>query len=291
MTMIEIDKTHYVLTLEVSAEKADALALWLTEEWAVQPVILQKPNHDRAWLEIYYPSAIEAEIAQRALSRHDEVLAAQVRRCDPRDWLSFWQHHFKVQDIGKRLRICPVWEKEKIQRDGRKIVLVDPGASFGTGDHFTTRFCLEMLDRLCQKSALHSLLDVGTGSGILAIAAAKLGCRRALGLENDALALKQAKRNVALNRVTARVKLKLQDIVAQGVKEQFDVVCANIVSGLLVDIAPKLVRCAQRYVIVSGIRESEADGVADAYMAQGAREIVRDGDGEWVGMMFDVERK
>lgn len=283
--------TYFVLTLEVPNARAEAMAQWLTDEWALQPVVLQKPAHPVAWLEIYFRTRAEADAALRSLKRREGVRAAQIRVCAERDWLTFWRHHFKPTLIGKRLFVCPVWETRRRRVAGRRTVWVDPGASFGTGDHFTTRFCLEMLDRLCQKSALRSVLDVGTGSGILAIAAAKLGCRRARGVDHDALALRQARRNVALNRVSGRVSLGECDVIREGIRGRYEVVCANIVSGVLADLAPELVRAARRWLIVSGVRELEADGVADVFIAQGAREVVRDGDGEWVGMMFETSRR
>ncbi len=284
-------QSHFVLTLEVEDRRAEELAAGLEAEWGLPPIVLQKPNYPRAWLEFYFEHQAAAELGQRVLSRSDGILATHVRKCEPRQWLSFWKHHFKAQDIGAQLRICPVWEKTRARRPGRKTVWVDPGASFGTGDHFTTRFCLEMLDRLCQKAASRSMLDVGTGSGILAIAAAKLGCSRTLGLDHDELALRQARKNVAVNRVSKAVRLRVQDVVVEPVAEQFDIVCANIISGVLVDIAPSLVRAAKRHLILSGIREMEADGVAEAFMRLGPREIVRDGDGEWVGLLFEIGKR
>lgn len=283
--------TYYILTLEVPDERAEEMSAWLTEEWDLQPVLLQKPNHARAWLEIYYESLADAEAARLALRRRNGVRAAQVRRCDPRDWLSFWRHHFHAQNLGRRLRICPVWEKKKARVPGRKTILVDPGASFGTGDHFTTRFCLEMLDRLCQKTRLRSVLDMGTGSGILAIGAAKLGCPKVLGVDNDELALRQAVRNVRLNRASASVKLAVGDVVNDPIRGRYDAVCANIIASVLVEVAPKLVSAAGRYLMLSGIREVEADGVADTFISLGVREVVRDGDGEWVGLMFETRKK
>jgi ribosomal protein L11 methyltransferase len=280
-------RMQHVLTLEAPAGDADALALRLAEEYGVQPVTLEKPGCPVAWIEIYYASANEAERARRALGRRAPVRAAQVRTCAPRDWLAFWRHHFRRHDVGASLRICPVWEKAGPGRGARKVIRIDPGASFGTGEHFTTRFCLEMIDRLCQKSGLRSLLDVGTGSGILAIAAARLGCRRAVGIDTDELALAQARRNVARNRVGSRVRLRVQDIAQVERNGLFEVVCANIIGAVLVDHAPSLARVTRRHLILSGIREFEADGVADAYQALGGREVVRDGDGEWAGMMFE----
>jgi ribosomal protein L11 methyltransferase len=243
----------------------------------------------RAWLEVYFPSDIQAGIARQLLADREGVRAAQIRETTPRDWTSFWRHHFHTQNIGARLRICPVWEQDRQPADGRVTVLIDPGLSFGTGDHFTTRFCLEMIDRLCQKFALPSLLDAGTGSGILAIAAARLGCERVTGLDNDEPCLSQARENAALNGVADRIEWRVCDVTRDAVPGPFDIVCANLFSDMLIDVAPSLARAARRRIVLSGIREAQMDGVAEAYHALGAREAVRDGDGEWGGLMFDVE--
>ena len=280
-----------ILTLEVDLDCADTVAEWIESMWGFQVVQLLRPGHPRVWLELYFPSDIQAEIARQLLIDREGVRAAQIRQTTPRDWESFWRHHFHTQDIGARLRICPVWEKKQLPSDGRETVLINPGLSFGTGDHFTTRFCLEMIDRLCQKIALSSLLDVGTGSGILAIAAAKLGCDRVLGLDNDGQCIVQARENAELNGVAGKVEWRSFDVMRDAVPGPYDVVCANLFSEMLISVAPALLGAARSRLILSGIRETQIDGVADAYHALGAREIVRDGDGEWAGLMFDVEKE
>jgi ribosomal protein L11 methyltransferase len=165
---------------------------------------------------------------------------------------------------------------------------MDPGLSFGTGDHFTTRFCLELLDQLCQKIAPKSLLDVGTGSGLLAIAAARLGCPRVLAVDNDPQAIAHAKENVEMNSVDSQVELRVMDITDGFPPAPFDVVCANLYGQLIMEAAPTLAHCATRRLILSGMREAELDPVAEALILLGAREIVRDGDGQWGGLMLDM---
>jgi ribosomal protein L11 methyltransferase len=160
--------------------------------------------------------------------------------------------------------------------------------SFGTGDHITTRFCLEAIDRLCRPRPAASLLDAGTGSGILAIAAAKLGVPRIVAIDSDPLAVAQARENLRMNRVAGRVRLRTGDITSAAPLGRFDVVCANLFGGLLIRAAARLCRAARRRLVLGGIREIEADAVADAYAALGAREIERDGDGEWCGLVFDL---
>lgn len=282
---------QHVLTIETAARRADALYDRLGELFGRPVVQLTRPGHDRVWLEVYFDAGEEALVARAVVAGWRDVLATQVRMTRPRDWLGFWKHHFQPRNIGGQLRICPVWARDAARVRGRRTILVDPGMSFGTGEHFTTRFCLEMVDRLCQNSAPVSMLDIGTGSGILAIAALKLGCSRAVGTDNDAVALEQAVKNARLNRVGDRLRFRVQDITVEPPRGRFDLVCANILGPLLVEVAPAIARTAKRHLVLSGIREAELDGVADAYLRQGGREVARDGDGEWGGLLMQFGRR
>jgi ribosomal protein L11 methyltransferase len=169
-------------------------------------------------------------------------------------------------------------------------VVINPGLSFGTGDHFTTRFCLEMIDSLSLPQAPASFLDVGTGSGILAIAAARLGARRVVATDNDERALEHARANAKLNGMSKRIRWVVSDITADALPTGgFDIVCANLYGTLLAGVAPALVRAAKKRLILSGIREQETDMVSDAFIEAGARETVRDGNGEWSGLVFEID--
>ncbi len=276
-----------VLTVETDASRAEALAAQLEARWQRPSVIVQRPLAERAWIELYFDRDIEAFLAAVAVRNWPGVRAAQPRVCRKRDWQSFWKDHFKIRDIGQRLRIQPIWEKRAVPPNGRARIWLDPGLSFGTGEHFTTRFCLEQLDRLCRVARIRSMLDVGTGSGILAIAAARLGVSRVCAFDYDPQAVAQARANARRNRVGARVRINARDLAASGLpKGRFDLVCANVYSRLLIEAAPALARAARAHVAMSGIREPELDGVAEAFLALGMRETVRDGDGEWGGLVF-----
>lgn len=277
-----------VLGVEVPADQAEALADWIREQWQREPVELHKPGRDQAWLDVYFDHEVEAMLAARALAGHPAVRHAAVRLCAPRDWQSFWKHHFKTHAIGERLLIVPEWEREQVAASDRHKILIWPGLSFGTGNHFTTAFCLETLDTLCRDAAPASLLDVGTGSGILAIAAARLGVARIEAFDFDEVAICQAVENLKLNGVADRIRLWVGDILRDPLTARYDVVCANLFGLLLIEAAEKIVRAATRHVVLSGIREVEVDAVADAFLAQGAEEIIRDGDGEWCGLLLRV---
>ena len=285
MKKTTIDQT--ILTLETDSDRADALAAEIEALLQRSVIQLQRPGATSTWLEIYFEDEVQALVAQRALARRPGVRGAGLRGCAARDWQSFWRHHFHAHDVGTRLRIVPVWES-KTDRARRRIRLIlDPGLSFGTGEHFTTRFCLESLDRLCRKPVPASMLDVGTGSGLLALAAARLGVRRVVAYDNDPQCLIHARANLRRNGVLGRVKLGQHDLLQDPPPGRFDVVCANVYGRILMEAAPVLARCAKRYLVLSGLREHELDGVADAYQALGGREMVRDGDGQWGGLVMD----
>lgn len=276
-----------VLTVETSADSADTLAAALEERWNRTAVQIQRPNSNQMWIEIYFERDLEALLAAHAVRNWPRVIAAQPRVCRGRDWQSFWKHHFKSRPIGQRLCIRPVWEKSRAPAKGRKTIWLDPGLSFGTGEHFTTRFCLEQLDRICGANAVRTMLDVGTGSGILAIAAARLGVPRITAFDHDALALEQARANIRLNRASRNIATSVLDMERDAFpKGRFDVVCANVYSRLLIEAASALAGATRRWLLLSGIREFELDSVADAFIALGGQEVVRDGDGEWGGLVI-----
>ena len=160
--------------------------------------------------------------------------------------------------------------------------------SFGTGDHFTTRFCLEEVERACVEIKPRSMLDAGTGSGILAIAAAKLGVPKVAGFDFDPVCVTPSRAHPVLNRLPkGRIRFYQADILQTGwCRQPADLVCANILTSVLLTAAADLWQATKKRLILTGIREFEGDSVADAFMRLGAREIRRDGDGEWCGIVL-----
>ena len=275
------------LELVIAKEDADSFGDWVRENWGVEPVSLEQPHGDQAVVKIYFDTLAEAEAHRRKLPRTFALSSVQTMACHEEQWTTFWRHHFHVQDIGRRLRTVPVWEKAP---DRKRINLkIDPGLSFGTGGHFTTRFCLEELERACADLQPRSMLDAGTGSGILAIAAAKLGVKTIDAFDFDPVCVEKCAENAALNRLEkGRIRFYFGDVLQSGwLKRPADVVCANILTHILIQAAPSLWRATKKRLILTGIREFEGDSVADIFVAQGAREVLRDGDGEWCGIVLD----
>ncbi|MCX7819124.1 MAG: 50S ribosomal protein L11 methyltransferase [Kiritimatiellae bacterium] len=275
-----------VVTLLTATRCAPAVAKWARRKGGVEPVTLTRPRDPRAWVELYFPNRADAEAFRASARLHDKILAVGVRTERLRDWSRAVRHHFGPVCIGNRLRIVPAWQPGRHSARIPEIRL-EPGAGFGTGQHFTTRFCLERIVAHCHRHPRpRSLLDLGTGSGILALAAARLGVRRVVGVDNDAEALAAAAANARRNGLDRRVRWLRADLRDGLPRRRFDLVAANLYGAVLICAARHLSQITDRALIVSGARESEADRVADALRATGLREVLRDGDGVWCGMEF-----
>jgi ribosomal protein L11 methyltransferase len=276
-----------VVTAEVREPDADALAEWVEAVWGVPVVRFERPGCSSVWLELYFSTPVETALAQTVLARRKGVLASSTRVNTTRDWRTFWKKNFHGYDAGRRLRISPPWDRRAARE--RVKVVINPGLGFGTGEHFTTRFCLEMIDHLCEAKPPTSLLDIGTGSGILAIAAAKLGVKKVAGCDIDDAALNEARANAKINGVGRRAAFAHLDITSQAPDGSFDVVCANLFANMLVENGRRIAAAARHRLVLSGIREHETDMVADVFAAHGWSEIVRDGNGEWSGLLLKPE--
>ena len=279
------EQNWIIVTLGVAETESEEAAEWIREALNTEPVEISRPRSPDCWLELYFTEPAQAELAHRALARRFPGHPAAIRNCDARDWQAFWKNHFHTQAIGQRLQIVPVWEKTP--DNDRATILLEPGLSFGTGDHFTTHFCLEQIDRLfTQETPPASMMDAGTGSGILAIAAEKLGCRRIEAFDFDPLCLKYTRENIERNGAR-HIHLFEHDITRGIPGGPYDLVCANIFSRLLIQSAQALAQSAKHWLIITGILQTESDEVSQAFIEQGGRELIWDGNGEWCGMVFD----
>ncbi len=179
---------------------------------------------------------------------------------DDRDWERAWMDHFHPMRFGRRLWICPTGG-EVTQTDA-VIVDLDPGLAFGTGTHPTTALCLEWLDG----HDLHgrTVIDFGCGSGVLAIAALKLGAARAIAVDHDPQAVLATRDNAARNGVADRIEVLHSDDFQAG---QADLVMANILANILIDLAPTIAGLVAPGgdLVMSGILRDQADAVAQAY--------------------------
>lgn len=180
------------------------------------------------------------------------------------DWANAWKDYYHVTHIGKRLVIRPSW-REYTPKDDEVVLELDPGMAFGTGLHPTTRMCLEQVE-LLTRSGMH-VIDVGTGSGILALAAAKLGAESVYGIDNSSVAVESSDANAKMNQLSDRITNVLGELDEQEaarMADQFDLVLANIIARVIGAIAPQLatVMKPSGLLIASGIiadRRHEAE--------------------------------
>ena len=207
-----------------------------------------------------------------------------IRKVPPQDWSESWKRHFRPMDLGPRLLVKPTWSR-RLPRPGQSVVLLDPGLSFGTGQHATTRFCLEQVVALRKNGQSQSLLDAGMGSGILAIAAAKLGYAPIKAFDFDAEAVRIARENCVLNDVAAKVEVSEADLtrLPRRSREQFDVVCANLMYDLLIAERDRLLARLKPggTLVLAGILETQFAQVETAFRAAGLRRLRARTDREW----------
>lgn len=275
------------LNLLVDIEHVESICEWVRDALQKEPVEVMQPMAEESLIEIYFDSRIEAEIAQKALPAHLPIKNAEAKEYLEQDWTTFWQHHFKTMELGTNLRIIPEWEP--VPDDEKINIIINPGLSFGTGGHFTTKFCLEALEKAHRELEIETLIDAGTGSGILSIAAIKLGIPDIIAFDYDPVCVDQCNENAARNHVDGKIHFFEADVLQPGWgRKPADLVCANILTSVLLEAAPLIKRAAKKRILLSGIREIEADAVADTFIQLGCKEISRDGDGQWCGIVLDT---
>lgn len=211
------------------------------------------------------------------------------RRLHHQDWAESWKRHFKPIAIGSALLVKPSWSK-RAPRPGQSVVVLDPGLSFGTGQHPTTRFCLEQLVAARRKEREQSFLDMGSGSGILAIAAAKLGYAPVEAFDFDPDAVRIAKSNASRNRVLKRVRFTVEDLRQLPFRpsRKYDAICANLICDLLLAEQTRvLARLSPGgTLILAGILRSQFIALRRAYESAGLKLKAHRAENEWESATF-----
>lgn len=208
---------------------------------------------------------------------------------DENEWASSWKQYYKPIYIGNRIVVCPPWEKCEIPENGI-LVEMDPGMAFGTGSHETTRLVMRMLENYVHGG--ENMLDVGCGSGILAICASKLGVAHCSAYDIDPVAVRVARDNIESNGVT-NVSCDVSDLLANVKTDNglFDLVTANIVAEIIIRMAPDLPKFLKKdaVLIVSGIVDSKQADTAAALEQNGFKVIDELHENEWCAMALKVK--
>lgn len=240
----------------------------------------------------YFPDAVpvvtiirELHIMKAVLEASGHELTFEHALIPDRDWNESWKKGFTPLDVGERFTILPPWERTK---PGRINLIIDPGMAFGTGHHETTRSCLVLMERHAGRTALGRFLDLGTGTGLLAIAAAKIGYASVLAIDTDPLTVDAAKKNCALNSA-ADVDVREGDLsVVDGT---FDMITANLFSVLLIELAPAIASRLNRggIAVLSGMLREQADAVLTAMNKAGLRSLEKLDDGKWTSLAVKLK--
>lgn len=267
------------LKINTSGAHAEQLGDALSESGAVSvtfqdthdtPVFEPLPGETRLWgdtdvIGLYDAETDMAEVV--AILAQEPLLGAgfrhKIEQLEDKDWEREWMENFHPMQFGKRLWICPSWRD--VPDPSAVNVMLDPGLAFGTGTHPTTALCLQWLDGL--DLAGKTIIDFGCGSGILAIAALKLGAARAIGIDIDPQAIQASRDNAQRNGVSERLELYLPKDQPKDLSA--DVVVANILAGPLRELAPLISVLPKTggHLGLSGILASQAESVAQAYDA------------------------
>lgn len=258
--------------IEAALENIGALAVTL-DDAGDEPLLEPPPGATPLWGKIQVTALFaadeshrkEAETLVASLAEH---LATQPRfeRIEDQAWEHTWRDDFAPTPFGERLWVCPRGERPKDEHPDQVIVTLDPGLAFGTGHHPTTALCLRWLDRADLTGA--RLIDYGCGSGILAIAALKLGAAHALALDHDPQALEATLANAAENGVADRLLCLKACDASPGISGyQADYLVANILAGPLIKLAPKLASFLRPggFLALSGLLVDQIESVASAY--------------------------
>lgn len=272
-------------------------AFELVAEGLAARVDTTRPQVVRAYLAAARPAAVDAAIA-RVTEQLGHLQAfglrpigeLETRLLHEEDWAEAWKEHFPVLRVGHRLVVRPSW-REHTPAAGEVVIALDPGMAFGTGLHPTTRLCLAGLEGWADEGLLDGarLLDVGCGSGILAIAGALLGAGEVVAVDTDPIAVEATQANAALNALGGRLAARQGSLPAPG--QPYRLVVANLIASLLIDVAPALADAVEPggRLLASGIFIDRQVEVVSALSRTGFGVVRRSADGDWVGL--DLHRE
>lgn len=285
------------LSARTDAEGAEAAAAVLNEfvptGAVIEQTLIPEPGEEfdpaRAFtVRVFFTSEDQDQLqrAESALWHLGQLrtITPRTREIKEEDWAEAWKKHYTVSHIGKRLVIKPSW-LDYAPRADEAIIELDPGMAFGTGLHPTTRMCLQAAEGRIRPGM--TILDVGTGSGILSIAAARLGAKRILALDPDPIAVETATKNAAINHVEDILRVERGSVEVVPDSHMYDLVFANILAEIVTELAPALAASLRRggVLIASGILDYKADGVEDALARAGMKRLEKIQEEDWVTLI------
>jgi ribosomal protein L11 methyltransferase len=277
------------LKVSVSPELVEPVAELFSKQGRGLVIDESEPGH--VTVATYLPETsrkkrVRIEVGIRLLNLIAPLGSLQACGVEKKDWENAWKAHFTTLRVGEHLVIVPSWIEYEL-RDGEVPIRLDPGMAFGTGYHPTTRLCLEYLEG-CVSPGM-KVIDVGTGSGILAIAAAKLGASQVVALDTDATAVRGAKRNLRENGVQKYVMVYRATLPHQSSPSgAFELATANITSKVIIQLAQELhsVLKLGGLLIVSGLIDSQVAETMKRLRGVGFTALSHRSDGDWVALLL-----
>lgn len=282
-----MSQTYLSLTVELPEDQSEAVQELLhgsgamglevrDREAALMPGV-RGPNPGEAIVVAYFEDPGTAEEARAQVAEDFPGVRLLLEEKPQQDWSNAWKALIKSVQVG-RLWVGPPWEADAAPQDKVRIV-IEPKMAFGTGDHPTTSLCLAAIDAYLASHPGASVLDVGTGTGVLAIAAKKLGAGRVVGTDNDPISVELAHENAAVNGTP---DLELSGKELTQVKGPFDLVVANILANTLITLAPLIAPKVKDRLVLAGVLAPQKAEVEAAYRALGLIPEPGAAQGEWV---------
>lgn len=279
-------------------DAADVVALQRDSSvfWDYIDDSLAQPKKTDVLVKCFFKPEIASEATARILAKLAErkelsggeipfgTLEGTKREIEGDDWMDVWKKHFRPLHVGERIVVVPEWIAYE-KKEHEEVVLLDSNMAFGTGEHETTSMCLEFLQEYLR--AGDTCIDVGCGSGILGIAAAKLGARESYLTDLDPVAVESARHNAVKNGVAERVVVAHSNLL-EGARITGEIVLANITAEVLVLLAPDIPKYLKENgtLVLSGIIRDRLDKVRAAYAAAGLQEIAARQKGEWYALAW-----
>jgi ribosomal protein L11 methyltransferase len=286
-----MSQTYLSLTVELPEEQSEVVQEALHEAGATGLEVRDRelplmpgvrgPNPGEVIVIAYFEEAGAAEAARGQVAEDFPGARLLLEEKPQQDWSNQWKALIKSVQVG-RLWVGPPWEADSAPQDKVRIV-IEPKMAFGTGDHPTTSLCLEAIDAYLASHPGASVLDVGTGTGVLAIAAKKLGAGRVVGTDNDPISVELAHENAAVNGTP---ELELSGEELPQVQGAFDLVVANILANTLITLAPLIAPKVKDRLVLAGVLAPQKAEVEAAYRAQGLVPEEGAAQGEWVRLDF-----
>lgn len=227
---------------------------------------------------------IENNITEKNLGS----FAFTTNKVNDEDWSESWKQYWHPQRIGKHIIICPSWEKVDDIQENDIIINLDPGAAFGTGTHQTTRLCIRAVEKVySEENTFEKVLDVGTGSGILAIIAAKMGAKEVYGIDIDSVAIEVSIENAQKNSVSK--VCHFDDNSLKNINDKYDLVIVNILARTIIMMADDVKKVCKNggTILLSGIIEAKVNEVIEKYESIGLNLVEKDEEEGWYSLTFN----